>query len=233
MQERVAKFSLTTNVEANVTKFKNESNTKLHVGIEEICLEILKEKAVADTLIPKTRILFDFTDEAKEEPTILHQNTNISLSVEPIKIHLAFRHLQFFAKASAKILATLPELTAASAQTQQKANKPQPQVLPPPQPAKALHKSMKIQGGLGLFETIIFDDSTQIGKGLQYPWLRMTLTKAGGMVEIKEMGGKKEQKIDALIESFAIELAKRVDSEQFLSEENIPDEMILPYMIVL
>ena len=112
---------MTTSVEANVAKVKGESNTGVRVAVEEICLELLKEKRVTDTLIPRTRVFLDFIDESKEEPTMRLQTTKVVLAVDPIKVHLAFRHLQFFAKASAKILATLPELTASTQQPQQKA----------------------------------------------------------------------------------------------------------------
>ncbi len=93
-----------------MTKLKADASTQLRVAVEEICLELLKDKAVADTLIPRTRIVFELNDELKGE----QKSTQISVAVDPIKILLGFRHIQFFAAASARIVSVLPELTQSS-----------------------------------------------------------------------------------------------------------------------
>ncbi len=83
---------------------------------------------------------------------------------------------------------------------------------------------------------MIFDDT--FASPAQYPWLRLTLTKAGGELATEETAeGKKTQKIDAAVDSLGVELAKRVDDAgayMIISEgkAQLP-EGIQPHIVVL
>ena len=85
-----------------------------------------------------------------------------------------------------------------------------------------------------MFETIIFDDSEEKG---QYPWLQFSLNKAEANVETHEFEGKKEQRVDAIIESLYIELAKKLKNPAFAhyirETEKFKDPTVFPYTPLL
>ncbi len=97
-------------MEAGLRALKGESILNLHVAVEEICLEILRNKVPTDTLIPKTKILLDMSHEKKEEDFKQLQSINLAVAIEAIKLHVAFRHIQFFARTTARVLSNLPRL---------------------------------------------------------------------------------------------------------------------------
>ena len=108
-----------------MAKAKGDSTTRIKASIEEICLMFIQNKKVLDALIPVTRIDFEMFDELKGKKQV----TNIITTVDPIKIHVAFRHILFFGKATSKILANLPQLQQ---EAQKKPEAAAPENAPPP-----------------------------------------------------------------------------------------------------
>ncbi len=97
-----------------------------------------------------------------------------------------------------------------------------------------MHKSLVLKAGLGTFELVVFDDSPEpIGIKVQYPFLRVVMSKAGGELAINESIEKTEQKIGASVDSLALELAKHIDSPKDYEGFCGDDFASLPYIVVL
>ena len=189
--EKVAKFSLTTKVNVNMEKTKEESSMKVDARVEEICLDIIKEEKILSSLIKKTKIVFVMSDESQVATKT--QKRQITTSIDPINIHLSFSSLGFFANASAGILANLPSLQQASQAPsdeiiKEKAAKPK-EVVPEPEAYKV---TTCLNAELELIEFIIFDDS--IDKNRKYPWVSLYMKKTGGEITMESFEDKQSMK---------------------------------------
>ena len=206
---------------------------------------MLQNRAVTATLIPKTVITLDLSDETKDDEKLEYQqqSTKLSVMIETIKLHLAFRHLQFFAEVSAKILANLPRLeqrsSAASSPTgsvlSSSSISDAPLIMP--EMMRALHKDTLAQGRLGTLELVIFDDSMPaIGKAVQYPCLRLVLNKASGEFGIIVEEERHKQRVDAGVEEVRVEVARQAGDfgkeEDFCGKDFLSEE-VQAYMVVL
>ena len=194
--EHVAKFSLTAGMQLNMSTIGGNSKMKLQAGIESILLQYMKNEKILDTIIPATKIVFQM-DDATEKNS---QDSKIIVNVHPIEIDLAFRHIQFFIKASARILKRLPKLTGSV----QPANPAQP--LPA---VNSIKKMMKIKAGLDKFRISVHDDMGTENE--YYPWLQLILINAAAGVEILDSPEGGQKIMGASVASLCLEIYKKID----------------------
>lgn len=232
-KEKVAKFSLTTKVDVDMVKTEMSSSMNVNARIEEICLDIIKNDTVLVSLIEKTRVVFEMEDNSVEETKL--QTRRIKAYVDPIKIHIAFSHLGFFANTAAGILANLPSLEKASRPKSIHRHSTR-QERPVEKPAaKEYRVRTAVDGGIKLVEFIVFDDSEESRQ--KYPWIQLNLTSAGAALETEDFQGKQTMKGKTGIEAFKGRICKKVVESEFrrfvknFKKEH--DESTFPYMPVL
>ena len=222
-KERLARFSLTSKVELDLITQQGCSTMKANARIEEICLEIYKQKVLQDVLIQRTKIVFEFSDNSKEDGK--ESVMSVNLVVDPIKVHVAFSHIRFFAKKLAAIMSQLPTLKGASQESKFI------QLEPVQESNIDTHNNISINAELKLMEFFLFDDSME--NKTKFPWMQLELVRAGGKVEIED----KKMKGKASIGILKGTLSKQVTEPSFgnyITEFKAKHpKSIHPYMVLL